>query len=107
MMRWPLLLAGLFALADARAAQDFNCMQDCYRQGYDRNYCVSMCQTRPGPRGGMHDQPGLPKNPAFDQLQRDSQPQQRPLPPVVDPQCVKDCQRHGYNLMFCRQRCSY
>jgi hypothetical protein len=105
MRHFPVLLAGLLALLDVHAAQDFNCMQDCYRQGYDRTYCVAMCDTRPG-QGGMLEQPGLPKNPAFDQLQQ-SAPQQRPLPAVADPQCMKNCQKRGYNYMLCQKQCSY
>ncbi len=100
-----LLLAGLGFLAIADAGQDFNCMQDCYRQGYDRNYCISMCNTDRSPQGGMLDQPGLPRNPAFDQLQQNSKPV--PLPRVADPQCMKNCQKHGYGYRLCQQRCSY
>lgn len=108
MLHWTMVLAGLLMAAGVQAAQDFNCMQSCYDQGYDRNYCISMCNTAPGyPGGGMLDQPGLPKNPALDQMRRDSRPQQQPLPPIADPQCVKDCQKHGYNYMFCRKQCSY
>lgn len=110
MKRLTLLVGSLLAMFEAGAAQDFACMQDCYRQGYDRTYCASMCNTGPGPRGGvapgMMDQPGLPKNPAFDQMQQDSVPKQ-PLPSVTDHKCMKDCQKRGYNYMLCQKQCSY
>ena len=86
-----------------QAGQDFSCMQECYRQGYDRGYCVSMCSSGPG--GGMMDQPGLPKNPAFEQVQPNP-PKQR-LPAVADPKCMKDCQKRGYNYMLCQKQCSF
>lgn len=91
-----------FFMLSAHATQDFACMQDCFRQGYDRNYCVSMCNTG---GGGMLDQPGLPKNPGFDQV-RPNTPKQR-LPAVADPKCMKDCQQRGYNYMLCQKQCSY
>lgn len=106
MFRQLLFFAGLFMLSSARAAPDFNCMQDCFSQGYARAHCMAVCDNRPGPGGGMLDQPGLPKNPAFDQLQQDA-PQQRPLPAVADPKCMKDCQKRGYNYMLCQRQCSY
>ncbi len=99
----PILSSCLFTLS-VHAAQDFSCMQDCFRQGYDRPYCVSMCNTGPG---GMRDQPGLPKNPAFDQIQKPASPQQRQLPQVADYKCIKDCQKRGYNYMLCQKQCSY
>lgn len=105
MYRHLSLLACFFMLPCAHAAPGFACMQDCYRSGYDRGYCVTICETQPG--GGMLEQPGLPKNPAFDQLQQDSTPQQRPLPAIADPKCMKDCQKRGYDYMLCRKRCSY
>lgn len=103
----PLFFACLY-MANSHAAQDFACMQDCFRQGYDRGYCVSMCNTGPGAgQGGMLDQPGLPKNPAFDQIQKPAAPQQRQLPQVPDHKCMKDCQKRGYNYMLCQKQCSY
>jgi len=100
------LLSGCLFMMGAHAAQDFACMQDCFRQGYDRPYCVSMCNTGPGVgQGGMMDQPGLPKNPAFDQV-RPNTPKQR-LPAVADHRCMKDCQQRGYNYMLCQKQCSY
>ncbi|MDP1525634.1 MAG: hypothetical protein Q8M20_07475 [Rhodocyclaceae bacterium] len=96
------LLTSCLLMVDAQAAQDFACMQDCFRQGYDRSYCVPMCNTS---GGGMLDQPGLPKNPAFDQVQPNT-PKQR-LPAVADHKCMKDCQRRGYNYMLCQKQCSY
>lgn len=100
-------LAGLLVLSlPVHAGQDFNCMQSCFGQGYDRSYCVAMCSNGTGAAGGMMDQPGLPKNPAFDQVQPNT-PRQ-PLPRVADPKCMKDCQRRGYDYMFCyKKMCSY
>jgi hypothetical protein len=112
MKHMMMLAASLFFLLGAHAGQDVACIQDCYnqgRQGYDRNYCISMCESRPT-RGGMMDQPGLPKNPAFEQMQpqhNNQQYQQRPLPAVADPKCMKDCDKRGYDYMLCRRQCSY
>jgi|GEM_PF-2520464 len=89
----------------ALAGQDFNCMQSCFSQGYDRSYCVGMCSTGPG-AGGLMEQPGLPRNPAFDQVQPKA-PRQ-PLPKIADPKCMKDCQQRGYSYTYCfRKACSY
>ena len=74
MKRLPILSAILFLFLDGAAAQDFGCMQDCSRQGGNRNYCMTMCGGSQAP-GGMMNQPGLPKNPAFDQMQQDARPQ--------------------------------
>jgi hypothetical protein len=104
MQRLSILSAGLCVLVEAHAAPGFACLQDCYRGGYDRGYCVTICESQQG--GGVLEQPGLPKNPAFDQL-RQAAPQQRPLPAVADPECMKDCQKRGYNYMLCHKRCSY
>jgi hypothetical protein len=104
------LFAGLFIQFQANAAPDFSCMQDCFSQGYARGHCAAVCDNRSAPGiavlPDMLDQPGLPKNPAFDQIQQNA-PQQRPLPAVADPKCMKDCQKHGYNFMFCQKQCSY
>ncbi|MCX8016850.1 MAG: hypothetical protein N2690_02940 [Rhodocyclaceae bacterium] len=100
-----LCAAGLLLGASAWAGQDFHCMQGCLGQGYDRNYCLGVCSTAAG-AGGMLDQPGLPKNPAFEQVQPNT-PRQ-PLPKIADPQCMKDCQRRGYDYMFCyKKMCAY
>lgn len=104
MKRLPILIATLLAMYEVQAAQDFACMQDCYRQGYERNYCVSMCTVSPA-SGAMMEQPGLPKNPAFDQVNPKSTPQ--PVPQVADPNCMKDCQKRHYNYMLCQKQCSY
>jgi hypothetical protein len=102
----PLFLILFALLHQAHAGPDFNCMKDCSRQGFDRNYCMGMCETRRDASGGLLDQPGLPRNPAFDQLKQDASPAQSPLP-VIDQKCLRDCQRHGYNYVFCRKQCSY
>ena len=97
-------LIGLTNPAVSHATPDYACMENCFRQGYGRNQCVAMCDNRAAP--GMLDQPGLPRNPAFDQMQQ-NQPQQRPLPAVTDNKCMKDCERRGYNYMLCQKQCSY
>lgn len=103
MRRFLLLL--LLGCAAAASAADFNCMEGCFRQGYARSHCLAVCDSG---GGGMMDQPGLPKNPAFDQMQQGAQPQPRNnLPAVADPKCMKDCQRRGYNYMLCQKQCSY
>jgi hypothetical protein len=94
----------LFLSAASAIAADFNCMEGCFRQGYARSHCLAVCDSG-GP--GMLDQPGLPKNPAFDQMQRQTQPRGQPLPPVVDPRCLDDCRKKGFNYSLCRRQCSY
>jgi len=108
MKHLPKLSAMLFLAFNAHAGQDVACVQDCYSrggQGFDRNYCISMCESRTH-RGGMMDQPGLQRNPAFDQVEQGSQRRQ-PLPAVADPKCMKNCQKQDYNYMFCQKQCSY
>lgn len=95
----------MISLSAALAGQDFACMQDCYRQGYDRNYCVAMCSTGSG-SGFLTDQPGLPGNPAFDQV-KPKNLQQPPQPPVSDYTCMKNCQKRGYNYLSCQRVCVY
>jgi len=105
MRQVSILLAILMAMAGHAAAQDRLCMQNCTRQGADLGYCASMCGAGPG-AGGMMDQPGLPRNPGFDQVQPNSPRTQ--LPAVADPKCMKDCQKRGYNYSFCyKKMCSY
>lgn len=106
-MKWVWLAGLLFSSWAGWAGEDFNCMQGCLGQGYDRHYCLGVCATDSGlGQGGMLDQPGLPKNPAFEQLQP-SLPRQ-PLPRIADPKCMKDCQRRGYDYLFCAKRiCAY
>lgn len=104
--RFSILSAILFLLPAVALAQDFGCMQDCSSQGGNRNYCVTMCGGSQAP-GGMMNQPGLPKNPAFDQMQQQAAPARRNQPIVADPKCLKDCQNRGYNYMLCQQQCSY
>lgn len=109
MKRIGSVLACLGLLGTAQAAQDFACMQQCIGQGYERNYCMSICATGPGAgSGGMMQQPGLPKNPAFEQVQPNppKSPRQA-LPRVADPGCMKDCQKRGYNYMLCQKQCSW
>ncbi|MFN6961176.1 MAG: hypothetical protein ACK4N6_02950 [Rhodocyclaceae bacterium] len=87
------------------AGQDFQCMQGCLGQGYDREYCLGVCAMAPG-AGGMPDQPGLPKNPAFEEVM--PKKSRQPPPKIADPKCMKDCQRRGYDYLFCMKRvCSY
>jgi hypothetical protein len=103
------MCAGLFVQFQVHAASDFVCMQDCFAHGYARGHCIAVCDNSAMPgmaAPGMLDQPGLPKNPAFDQMQQNSQPK-RPLPAVADPKCMNDCQERGYNYMLCQKRCSY
>jgi len=86
-------------------AQDYACMKNCTRQGADLTYCAAMCRAGPA-AGGMLEQPGLPRNPAFDQVQPNSSRPQ--LPAVADPQCMKDCQKRGYSYTFCyKKMCAY
>lgn len=100
-----LLLIGAL-LADTARAADFVCMEDCLRRGYARSHCVAVCDGGAGP-GGMLDQPGLPRNPAFDQIDPQKNRQQQTPLPVTDAKCLEDCRRKGYNYMLCRQQCSY
>lgn len=89
----------------AFAGQDFTCMQDCLGQGYGRNYCLGICATE-SKRGSLLDQPGLPANPAFEQVK--PEPSRQPLPRLADPKCMKDCQQRGYDYMFCYKKvCAY
>lgn len=105
MGRLLLLMAGLAGVAASALATDFNCMEGCFRQGHARSHCVAVCGGGPGP--GMLDQPGMPRNPAFDQMEQQSHPQQRPLAPVVDPRCLDACRKRGFNYSLCRQQCAY
>lgn len=106
MKRIVMLLASLLALTDVHATRDFACMQDCVSQGYHQSRCVTLCESGPAAQGGMMNQPGLPKNPAFEQMPQ-AAPQQRPPPAVADPQCMKDCRKRGYDYLLCQKQCSY
>lgn len=99
-------LAAILCLSSAvSAGQDFQCMQECLGQGYDRGYCLGVCATSPD-ADGILAQPGLPKNPAFEEV-APKKPRQ-PAPKLVDPKCMKDCRRKGYDYMFCMKRvCAY
>lgn len=108
MLRLSIFVAGFLVLANAHAGTDFNCMQGCFAQGYDRAYCAGMCDNRGVPSGGgMMDQPGLPKNPALDEMRRDAGRRAAPVPHVTEPNCLKDCRSRGYNYTYCQQQCSY
>lgn len=106
MKRLLVILAGL--LPGTLIAADFACMEDCYRRGYAQNHCMAICGGAAG-QGGLLDQPGLPKNPGFNQVnpQNDAYKQQQRLPRVADKRCMSDCQRKGYDFMLCRKQCSY
>lgn len=94
--------------AGMASAADFACMEDCVRQGRARNYCLAICDNRPGPgAGGLMDQPGLPRNPAFDQIQPKNDLPQQNLPQATDAKCMKDCNRRGYDYLLCRKQCGY
>lgn len=100
------LSGALFLAAPRAVATDFACYEDCMRQGYGRNYCAGSCQRDLG-GPGLPQQGGVPRNPAFDQLKRDAEPDSRALPPRVDPQCLSDCRARGWKYQLCRQQCSY
>jgi hypothetical protein len=107
MLRLSIFVAGLLVLVNAHGGTDFNCMQGCFAQGYDRPYCASICSSRGVPSGGgMMDQPGLPKNPALDEMRRDAN-RRAPVPRVTEPNCLKNCRGRGYNYTYCQQQCSY
>lgn len=89
----------------AWAGLDFHCMQTCLGQGYARSYCQAICSTRDG-TGSRSESPGLPRNPAFEEIQVPKS--QQPPARRVDSQCMKECLRRGHDYMFCYQRvCSY
>lgn len=107
-----LFISGTLLSLSAFAA-DFACMEDCYRRGNAPAYCQSVCGGGGGMgqggmgQGGMMEQPGLPKNPGFDQMQpRAPQPAQR-FPAATDSRCMKDCNRKGYDYLLCQKQCSY
>lgn len=104
-----LVLSVLLAVAmNVFASPDSACRENCARQGYSWEHCATACRQhdrRGNPQ--LLDQPGLPRNPAFEQMQRDARPAERPLPPVVDNRCVSDCRAKGYNYQLCRRQCSY
>jgi hypothetical protein len=100
-------LAGLSAWAGGSTTA---CYQDCFRQGYERSQCLTICERGPG--GGLLDQPGVPRNPYLDALPDPvpkQQARQRPVAPEVDvdPRCLDDCRRQGHQYGYCRKQCSY
>lgn len=103
MKRLSLFISGTL-LSFAALAADFACMQDCYQRGYAQGHCMAVCG---GGQGGMIDQPGLQKNPAFDQLQQKGPQPTQKFPAATDSRCMKDCNRKGYDYMLCRKQCSY
>ncbi|HMX16049.1 MAG TPA: hypothetical protein PK375_05205 [Rhodocyclaceae bacterium] len=103
---FSVLLGALALAAPIVAATDFACLEDCMRQGYGRSYCAGACQRDTG-APALPQQGGVPRNPAFDQLKRDAEPDSRALPPRVDPQCLSDCRARGWKYQLCRQQCSY
>lgn len=108
MKRLSLFVSGVLLSLSAFAA-DFVCMQDCYQRGYAQSHCMAVCGGNQGGmgQGGLMDQPGLPKNPAFDQLQpKNPQPAQR-FPAATDSRCMKDCNRKGYDYLLCQKQCGY
>jgi len=104
-----LVLSVLLAAAmNVSASPDSACQENCVRQGYSWEHCATVCgrhENRGNPQ--LLDQQGLPRNPAFEQLQRDTRPAERALPPVIDNKCASDCRAKGYNYQLCRRQCSY
>jgi hypothetical protein len=108
MKRLLFLMTLLIAGMNVQARPDSACQEDCVRQGYAWKYCANTCggQDRRNDSGIM-EQPGLPRNPAFDQLERDTRPADRTLAPMVDKKCMSNCRANGYNDQLCRRQCSY
>lgn len=110
-MRHAVLLGIAMGVSlSAFAGPEMACMQDCFSRGYDQSRCVTVCEARPGgyPAGGMLEQPGVPRNPAFDQIQSPPGAGRTPrVPLVADQKCLKDCQKRGYDYLLCQRQCSY
>jgi hypothetical protein len=87
----------------AAAAQDFGCMQSCFARGFERSDCITICGGSGA--GGLTDQTGLPKNPAFETIAPKTQAP--PLPKVVDPKCYQDCRKRNYHPQLCQRQCSW
>ncbi len=104
-----ILTALLLAAAGlpAGAADATACFQDCFRQGYERSQCVTICER--GQRGGgLLDQPGVPRNPYLDALPDPVPKQRQAAPPVnVDQRCMDDCRAKGHQYGYCRKQCAY
>lgn len=83
-----LVLAVIFTLLvtyTAKAATDYQCVNDCTHQGYLYQYCVARCSyASPVPA-----------------------PQPSIQPHGTDYKCVNDCTRNGYMYQYCVQSCSY
>jgi hypothetical protein len=103
-MKTTLFLLALLAISPVLAADTVACFNQCANQGYDRSYCVNVCE-RGGGGGGLTQQPGVPRNPYLDAIP-DPAPKQKPAL-RVEPRCVENCAARGYNYTFCRKQCSY
>lgn len=66
---------------------DFNCVNDCTRQGYQYALCQSKCS---------YPDPGAVRAPAFNGGMHGT-----------DFQCVNKCTSSGYQYQLCVNRCSY
>lgn len=118
-MRLPAILAALtLAALPTAASADYACYQECAQQGYERSYCMTVCERTGGNRAGtggvggmggigpgLIQQPGAPRNPYLDSLS-DPAPRQQPVP-RTDPKCLDDCRAKGYKYQLCRKQCSY
>ena len=95
------------------AATDPACQDSCLRQGGGYKYCDDSCRYPGGGAmggalgGGMADQPGVPANPGFGQLQQQSQPTDPNHDGIVDSKCFKDCTKRGYLAPLCQKNCSF
>ncbi len=108
-MKHAIILLICFVMSAAvHSSSDTACQEACVRQGGEWNYCAGACgRQEPHRRQPPIEQPGLQRNPAFDQLERETKPSDRSLPPVVDKKCVQDCRAKGYNYQLCARQCSY
>jgi hypothetical protein len=66
---------------------DFNCVNNCTRQGYQYALCQSKCS---------YPDPGVAQPPAFNGGVHGT-----------DFQCVSRCTSSGYQYQLCMNRCSY
>jgi hypothetical protein len=103
-----ILTALLLAVAGlpAGAAGTTACYQDCFRQGYERSQCVTLCERGQG-GVGLLDQPGVPRNPYLDALP-DPIPKRQPAAAVsIDARCLDDCRAKRHEYGYCRKQCAY
>lgn len=89
---------------DGYAALDPVCMEDCFRLGRGRPHCAALCERGDG--RGLEQQQGLPRNPAFDQLQSPNSTGSPPPITITDPKCMTDCRARGYNYRLCQRQCA-